>query len=137
MTPASRRPSRWRKRILAIIAIPAMVFLCIGGVALTLDHLCYTGLTQRLPIYPGAEVVFEEHNGLRAFGSGETLMIIETEDPIETVREWYGRNAGGVTRRMRQQGQQMLISLTNASYSMVTAADGNGTQITLSGVCGG
>ena len=129
--------SRWRNRILAIVAVPVAMLLCLGVFSLTLDQLCYSGLTQRLPIYPGATVVFEEHNGLRAFGSGETLMLIETTDPVETVQEWYGRNAGGAVRRMRQQGQQVLISLTTVNYSVIALEDDSGAQVTLSGICGG
>jgi hypothetical protein len=128
---------RWRTRILAVIAVPLVMLLCVGGVGLVLDGLCYAGLTQRLPIYPGATVVFEEHSGLRAFGSGETLMIIETSDPIDVVRDWYGRNAGGAVRRMKQNGQEVLISLTSAQYSLVALEDNSGTQIALNGVCGG
>lgn len=137
MTPESRRVPRWRKRALAIVAVPVAMLLCLGAVALTLDQLCYTGLTQRLPQYPGATVVVERHNGLRAFGSGETVMVLETKDPIETVRDWYGRNAGGAVRRMQQQGQSMLIALTSANYSLYPLEDEPGTQIVLNGVCGG
>lgn len=137
MTSTPRRTTGCRRRILAIAVVPLAVMLCIVIFMLTLDHLCYTGLSQRLPIYPGAEVVFEEHSGFRAFGSGETLMIIETADPIETVRDWYGRNAGGAVRRMVQQGQQVLVSMTTVNTSLIELEDEPGTQITLSGICGG
>ncbi|MBZ0304178.1 MAG: hypothetical protein K8J31_30865 [Anaerolineae bacterium] len=134
-TLSTRR--RWRTRILAVVVIPLILVLCVGGATVALDSLCYSGLTQRLPLYPGAVVTFEKHNGLRRFGMGETLMILESADPIETVRDWYGRNAGAAVRRMQQDGQRLLISMSQAEYSVVTAEDGQGTQITLSGVCGG
>lgn len=120
-----------------MVAMPLFIVLCLLITVLTLDHLCYTGLSQRLPLYPGASVVFESHNGPRIFGMGQTLMILETDDPVETVREWYGINAGGATRRMQQSGQRLLIGIADASYSVITAEDGTGTQITLSGACGG
>lgn len=134
---APRVRNRWRRRIIAIVVIPLVLLVCVGGVTLALDNLCYSGLTQRMPLYPNAEMVFEEHSGMRAFGMGETLIILETDDPIEIVRDWYGRNAGGAVRRMQQQGQRLLASMSQAEYSLITAADGTGTQITLSGVCGG
>lgn len=134
-TLSTRR--RWRTRILAIVVIPLLLLVCIGGVTLALDHLCYSGLTQRLPLYPDAEITFERHSGMRAFGMGETLLILESADPIETVREWYGRAGGAAVRRMQQSGQRLLISMSQAEYSLITAEDGQGTQITLSGICGG
>jgi hypothetical protein len=134
---AQQTRSRWRGWILAVVAIPLVMLLCVGSTALVLDNLCYTALTLRLPIYPDAAVILEKHSGMRAFGMGETLMIIETDDPVETVRDWYGRTAGSAIRRMQQSGQQMLITLSDASYSVIEAEDGQGTQITLSGVCGG
>jgi hypothetical protein len=131
------RHGRWRKRIIALIVIPLVMLACVGITVFTLDNLCYTGLSQRLPVYPGATVTFEKHSGPRAFGMGETVMIIETDDPLETVRDWYGVNAGGAVRRMQQQGQLVLVNMTEASYSATTAEDGTGTQVLLSGVCGG
>jgi hypothetical protein len=125
-----------RRFVIGIVAVTVTMLLCIGGVTVALDSLCYQGLTQRLPIYPGSNIVFEQHSGLRAFGNGETLMIIEAPDPYDTVSEWYSRNAGGVVRRMQQNGQQMLISLTSAQWSLSSLGDGKGTQVTLNGVCG-
>lgn len=133
----TRRRGRWSKGLIALIAIPLVMLACVTITLLTLDNLCYTGLTQRLPIYPGATVVVERYNGFRAFGMGETIILIETEDPLETVRDWYGRNAGGAVRRMQQQGQMVLVNMTETSYSATTAEDGTGTQVLLSGVCGG
>ena len=133
----SARLGRRRKRIITLIAIPLVMLACVSVTLLTLDNLCYTGLSQRLPVYPGATVTVERHNGLRAFGMGETIMVIETDDPLETVRDWYGVNAGGAVRRMQQQGQMILVNITETSYSATTAEDGTGTQVLLSGVCGG
>lgn len=129
--------ARWRKRLLALLVVPLVVLLCVLVTFVGVDSLCYSGLTQRLPIYPGATVTLERHSGLRAFGMGETILILETDDTLETVRDWYGRNAGGVVRRMQQQGQMILINITEVNYSAVTAEDGTGTQVLLSGVCGG
>jgi hypothetical protein len=131
------RRGRWRRRLIVLIAIPLVMLACVGITTFALDNLCYTALTQRLPIYPGATVTVERHNGLRAFGMGETIMVIETDDPLDTVRDWYGVNAGGAVRRMQQQGQMVLVNITETSYSATTAEDGTGTQVLLSGVCGG
>ncbi len=126
-----------RRLIIGIVAVTGAMLLCISGVTVVLDNLCYQGLTQRLPIYPGSEIVFEEHSGLRPFGNGETLMIIEAPDDYVTVADWYSRNAAGAVRRMQQSGQQMLISLTSAQFSLIALEDKPGTQVTLNGVCAG
>ena len=132
----TRRGFGCRRILIAVIALTVAMLLCIGVTTVALDSVCYQGLTQRLPIYPGSEIVFEEHSGLRPFGNGETLMIIEAPDDYETVNAWYTRNAGGATRRMQQNGQQMLITLTSSAYSLIALEDKPGTQVTLNGVCG-
>jgi hypothetical protein len=121
------------KTVRNIIIIIMVMFGCSIVSTISLDVLCYDALTERLPIYPGSERTFEEHSFLRAFGMGETIIILDSDDPPEEVREWYGRASGRVSRENK--GNRFFFGFSQAAWSVTDAEDGTGSQIFLSGVC--
>lgn len=129
-----------RQRLLyylrAFLLIVVLMAGCSAVTTLALDALCYNVLSQRLPIYPGAEITLERYSFLRRFGMGETIMILESADEYETVRNWYSRASASLSMRVRQDNTLTLFySFTRAAASVTRAEDGTGSQIVLSGAC--
>jgi hypothetical protein len=124
-----------RRALLYTLVITVAMFLCIGGTAAAIDVMCYNTLTQRLPVYPDAEVTLLRYNFVRAFGMGDTAMVLETTDPPEVVREWYGRTFGAAAQAARD-NHDPFFNLATSAYSITAADSGSGSQIVLSGVCG-
>lgn len=124
-----------RRAFLYTLLITAAMLLCIGGTAAAIDGMCYSVLTRRLPVYPDAEVTLLRYNFVRAFGMGETVMVLETADPPDTVRQWYGQSFGAAARAA-QENHDPFFNLASSAYSITASEDGGGSQIVLSGVCG-
>lgn len=110
------------------------VLLCSGGTVLTLDQLCYITLSNRLPIYPGAEIRVERHNFFRPFGMGETYVELHTPDDGDTVGRWYGETAGRYSREAVRTNN-FTYRLASAERSFRRAEDEVGTFIQLYGAC--
>ncbi len=120
----------------AILIVVLLIGACTTVTTLGLDAMCYNDLSQRLPIYPGARITLERYSFLRRYGMGETLIILDSDDPEATVRDWYGREQGRVAQRIRQDGNlRLFYGFSNATASVTTAEDGTGSQIILSGTC--
>ena len=124
-----------RRALLYTLAITAVMFLCIGGTVAAIDSMCYSVLTRRLPVYPDAEVTLLRYNFARPFGMGATAMVLETADPPDVVRQWYGQ-AFGAAARAAQDNHDPFFNLATSAYSITAAESGGGSQIVLSGVCG-
>lgn len=124
-----------RRALLYTLAITAAMFLCIGGTTAAIDAVCYSTLTRRLPVYPDAEVTLLRYNFVRAFGMGQTVMVLETADPPDAVREWYGRSFGAAARAA-QDNRDPFFNMATSAHSITAAESGSGSQIVLSGVCG-
>src|SRR5512134_3595315 len=80
-----------RRALLGTLILLIALFGCVGVSFVGVDAMCYSSLSQKLPLYPGATITLERHNFLRSFGMGETIMVLESDDPPETVQAWYGR----------------------------------------------
>jgi len=129
-----------RKRFLyylkAFLLIVGVLAACSIMTTLAIDAMCYNALSQRLPIYPGARMTFEQYSFLRRYGMGGTLMILDSDDSPDTVQEWYGRISGQLAREARDNGTlRAMYGFARADWSVATAEDGTGSQIILSGVC--
>jgi hypothetical protein len=118
-----------------LVVIGAM-FVCVGISFVGVDAMCYSSLSQRLPVYPGATVTLERHNFMRAFGMGETVMILDSDDPPDVVQRWYGRITYDGQQRARENHDPFYYMAT-ARYSVTVAEDGTGAQVILSGGCVG
>jgi hypothetical protein len=116
----------------SMLIIVGLILLCGGVTTLVVDWTCYSNIAPRLPSYPNAKVVSEEHNLLRPFGMGMTQIILFTPDDIDTVRSWYGRAIGEAAKNFIQ---NRTGSMGEASWDLDTPPDGKGTQITLYSRC--
>lgn len=121
---------------LGCFAIIAGILLCSGVSFYTLDRICYDSLSQRLPIYPNAEIVFRAHNLFSELGMGNTVITLHSDDEPDVVRAWYGR-AQGEYARMALNSSNIITStgqrIARADWSVTR--DGDGTQIILFGTC--
>jgi len=132
----SSNDTTWRsllKTIRNTVVIIVLVITLIVIATLSIDTLCYNTLTLRLPLYPDAEQIMARHNFLRQFGMGETVIVLQTEDTPDVVREWYGRTIGETAQQ--HENDPFFYGFTSANWSVTRAEDGEGTQIILSGVC--
>lgn len=126
-----------RRAGLGCLAIFGALFACIASFLLVADFGCYNTMTAKLPVYPNARVVTSKYNMFRAFGIGETLVLLNTDDTPTVVRDWYGRTVGALYQAA-QQGKRsdLFFFLANARYTVTGAPNGGtGSQILLSGVC--
>ena len=121
---------------MSILVVMAVLFICIGVSFVGVDAMCYSSLSQKLPLYPGATVTLERHNFLRAFGMGETVMVLDSDDPVETVQAWYGQMTYEGQQRARETHDPFYFMATGR-YSVTTAEDGTGSQIILTAGCVG
>src|SRR5215470_13853021 len=83
-----------RRAGLGCLLILALLFGCVGTSMLVIDAGCHNSMTQKIPIYPGAQVVSTKYNFFRPFGMGETLVLLTTDDAPDVVRNWYGTTVG-------------------------------------------
>lgn len=128
-----------KKRLLyylrAFVLVVVLIAACSTVTTLALDSICYNVLGQRLPLYPGARITFER-SSIRRFGMGETIIILESDDETEIVRDWYGRERGRVAQQIRQdKTANIFYGFTSAVASVTRAEDGTGSQIVLSRAC--
>jgi hypothetical protein len=109
---------------------------CVGTVTFALDRICYSGLSQRLPIYPNAEVRLRRHNLFTEFGMGNTAITLYSPDDPNDVRRWYGRQTGDYIRGTMDNGGTIdRLALRIAQGDWDVTADGTGSQIILFGTC--
>lgn len=125
-----------QRALLGTLLVVLVLFGCIGISFVGVDAMCYSSLSQRLPLYPGATVTLERHNFLRTFGMGETVMVLESDDPPDVVQRWYGRMSYEGQQRAKENHDPFYFMATGR-YSVTTAEDGTGSQIILSGGCVG
>lgn len=120
----------------AALLVVVLIAACSTATTLALDSICYNVLSQRLPIYPGATITVDRHSFLRRYGMGETIMVLDSDDPVEMVRNWYGEVRGRLAQQIRRDNTMNLFyGFTTAVASVTTAEDGTGSQIILSGAC--
>jgi hypothetical protein len=127
------RPTGCRRLIISLTIIIMGIILCSVTLVLTTDSLCLADLAPRLPYYPNAAVVREQHSFLRLFGMGVSTVELTSADDVNTVTSWYARTVSAVLRDRAASGAQGQYG--QAEWS-VEAADGGGSRITLLGVCG-
>lgn len=111
---------------------------CIASTGLFANWLCTRSLTQKLPIYPDATIVWEGHNLFTAFGMGETYMELHTPDDRDKVHEWYNRYSA---RLLRERASDQSLTFGTGRWEVNRLDDGvggssaGGSQIVLHGVC--
>jgi hypothetical protein len=129
------RESGYGKRpLLGCLLIIVLVALCGGVTTFTLDRLCLSTMTQRLPIYPGAQTVVERHNSFTEFGMGETYVELYSPDAADVVSKWYG-NTAGTYQINAVRNDDPIYNLARSNWTVNKAEDGKGSQIQLYGTC--
>lgn len=126
------------KSLFGCLAIIVGIFLCSGVSFFAVDRVCHAALSQRLPLYPGAEVRSRTHNLFSEFGMGNTVIVLYSEDEPDVVRSFYGRAQGAYTQtavRSRDWVTTAGLRVSRADWSVVRDSDGVGSQIILFGTC--
>lgn len=112
-----------------------ITFGCVLASFFYFDRTCYGHLSERLPIYPGAEIVSRQHNLLSEWGVGNTVMILYTPDAPEEVQAWYARESGSYLRRAMQ-GADWTYRMAQGDWSVAPDEErGTGSQVILFGTC--
>jgi hypothetical protein len=75
---------------------------------LSLDQLCVRDANRRLPLYPGAVRLQEDHNGLRVRGIGSSLEVFQTQDSESVIEAWYQELAIDLLNSGRNRGVASL-----------------------------
>jgi hypothetical protein len=119
-----RDPQNYVKGFLIFMAV---LLLSFSGIVFGLNARCKHETNAFLPYYPGAVEEIESHNFVK-FGIGETNVLIYSTDPIEEVRNWYGR-----TQATAHDKIGMRIASTR--YVVRRAVDRPGTDIVLASHC--
>lgn len=123
---------------LGCLGIMLGMLVCGGVVYLSVDRVCYAGITRRVPIYPQATQVWLSHNMLFPWGMGTTVGTFESPDDAETVRRWYGEHMREYMRSDAVSSSPLTsaqVRLSQARWDVTEAEDGTGSQIILYGVC--
>ncbi len=120
------------------LVIVIATIVCSSSAFLTVNAVCSAYLPQRLPVYPGAEVVAQTHNFISPFGMGITTMVLYSDDQPDAVRSWYGVTTGTFLRESLQSGDLVTTfgrRVARVDWSVIRAEDGIGTQIILYANC--
>lgn len=127
-----------RSGLLGCVGLLVMLVACLAITTFAVDRVCYEGLSRRLPIYPGAEIVFRTHNLFNEFGMGNTVITLYSPDPPDVVRAWYARESGAYLREALQSSDPIIQAsrrIAQGDWSVAPAEDGVGSQIILFGTC--
>lgn len=119
--------------IIGSAAVLLVMVLCVVVTTLALDGTCLADMEPRLPRYPNATVVLEQHNFLTQFGMGESVLMLHSDDDVATVRDWYGRTIGAIYAEMQKEN---VRTFGKTNYTVGQSETGSGTQIILYGRCG-
>jgi len=114
------------------------MLVCGSVLYVTVDRVCYAGITRRVPVYPEATQVWLSHNMLFPWGMGTTVGTFESPDDVETVRRWYGVHMREFARTDAVSSSPVTsaqVRMTQARWDVTPAEDGSGTQIILFGQC--
>ena len=124
-----RTPYTLKQFLIGMVLILIGIVTCISLVAYSGDYACIEGAKNWIPIYPdGREIRAEENVWFRRFGMGTTLLVLQTDDPPNTVRGWYfDQNTEASLNRKARPGELNW---------RVDPLDNGGSEITLSSTCG-
>lgn len=131
MEGIDRRPDGCLALLLSTVAITLASVFCFASLALGLDGLCMARLRSGLPVYPNARVIVENHSFLNTFGLGESSMVLNSPDDVETVRRWYYETVYGDL----SQNRAAIRSRWAGQFRVYKATLDDSTTIVLTGAC--
>jgi hypothetical protein len=126
---------RLPRPVLGCLVVIIAVMLCSGTAFVVADRLCYSNLSQRLPIYPNATVISREHNFLSEFGMGNTVLVLISPDDPDTVRSWYAKETGAYLRESLRNNTPFFRMAQGQFDVTADPANPSGSQIILYGTC--
>ena len=91
-------------------------------------------MSQRLPLYPNAEITVQRYNMFRPRGMGETYIELVSPDDPDTVSRWYGSTAGRYSREAVRTND-FTYRLATAERAIGWTEDRTGSLIQLYGTC--
>lgn len=115
--------------------LAGVVLIIVGVVVLSvltatfIDNRCYDDSTAWLPVYPNATVQSVKYDYFRAWGIGETKMILVSPDDRITVNTWYANAMEEIAKKYTGRG------LADSDYQIRRNPNGDGSVITLSSAC--
>lgn len=115
--------------------LTGVVMILIGVVVLSvltvtfIDNQCYNDSTTWLPVYPDATVQSLEFDYFRAWGIGQTVMVLVSPDDRITVNTWYANQMEEIGKQYTGRG------LADTDYQIRRNPDGAGSSIILSSAC--
>ncbi len=119
-----------RSPLVGCLVVPVAAVLFIVALVFGSDQYCRYEINRRLPIYPAATLISEEHNGLRVRATGASHMVFSTSADLETVREWYREFN---LKRVKEEGPQGLATV---NFVLEPDPQSGGTLITYMTECG-
>ncbi len=119
-----------RSSLLGCVTVPVVVVLFVLALVFGSDQYCRYEINQRLPIYPGATLVSQEFNGLRARATGASQMVFATPDSADTVREFYRELNFKRVQEERPQG------ISTVNFQVEPDPQGDGSLISYMTECG-
>ncbi len=128
------RRVRLSRPVLGCLVVVVAIVLCSSTLMFATDRICYGNLSQRLPIYPNAEIKTRSHNLFTEFGMGNTVMVLTSPDDPDTVRSWYGVQTGTYLREALRNNTP-FFRMAQGQWDVTRGADGIGSQIILYGTC--
>jgi hypothetical protein len=123
---------------LGCVGVLVALVVCVSTGSFAADRICYMGLSQRLPIYPNAEIRSRVHNLFSEFGMGNTVLTLYTPDEPDAVRSWYGQQTGTYARETLQSDnfiERLAQRWAQGQWEVSRDESGIGTQIILFGTC--
>ncbi len=119
-----------RRALLGIVLILALIVICVTLVTIGLDVACYNDINNWVPMYPNAEVIELEYQGLfRPRAMGATSVVLLSPDPVNVVRHWYYEN---LQKRIRERTSR---GFAETDRWIEENPDGEGTLIYLYSSC--
>jgi len=132
------RKLRLPRLMVGCLVVFVAVLLCSVGSFVAGNAVCAAYLPQRLPIYPGASVVLENHNFVTPFGMGTTAVTLHSADSPDTVRTWYGRMTGTFLKQSIQNSDPITFlgrQIARVQFDVSDSPTGSGSQIILYTQC--
>lgn len=120
--------------VLGCLVVVVGLIILVSVLLLTTDRICHTHLTQRLPIYPNAEITMRSHNLFSEFGMGNTVVVLTTSDEPDAVRSWYAVHTGAYLREALRNNTP-FYRMAQGQVDVTRGPDGMGSQVILYGTC--
>lgn len=113
-----------------LVFLLVIAFGCIGSVLVAGDQMCRASIDRWTPVYPGATVVSQDHDFIRARAMGTSITILRSQDDPETASQYYRDN----TLRLLDEGKSRGLAISD--WTVEPNPDGDGSVIILYSECG-